>query len=92
MELVNPVVQTSGVGVIVTFFLGSGTVLEPGEAVEVGLAFERSLLQVITAVRGLLENKGELSNGTDNLLQGIADKHEEFIYLLQQRNTATYQR
>jgi hypothetical protein len=33
----------------------------------------------------LLESKGQLSSGTDNLLQGIADKHEEFVYLLKQR-------
>jgi hypothetical protein len=33
----------------------------------------------------MLEQKGQLSNGTDNLLQGVADKHEEFVYLLKQR-------
>jgi len=36
-------------------------------------------------VYGVLEQKGLLSHGLDNMLQGIADKHEEFAYLLKQR-------
>ncbi len=32
-----------------------------------------------------LEKQGKLSHGIDNLLQGFADKHEEFAYLLKQR-------
>lgn len=32
-----------------------------------------------------LECRGLLTNGTDNLLQGIADKQEELMYLLKQR-------
>jgi len=42
------------------------------------LAFERLVYET-------LESQGKLSHGIDNMLQGIADKHEEFAYLLQQR-------
>lgn len=36
-----------------------------------------------------LQAKGQLSHGLDNLLQGLADKHEEFIYLLSQKTSGT---
>jgi len=56
--------------------------------VNCSLGIERYVLNCVNDTRVALENKGQLSNGTDNLLQGIADKHEQFIYLLQQRQQA----
>jgi DNA-binding ferritin-like protein len=50
------------------------------------LAFEKM-------VYAILDERGQLSHGTDNLLQEIADKHEEHIYVLKQRTrTASYDR
>jgi len=43
------------------------------------------ILTLIPSVREALEARGELSAGTDNMLQSIEDKHEEFSYLLKSR-------
>ena len=58
----------------------------------------RTCLRTILALKIVyagLEKKGQLSYGTDNLLQGIADEHEGYVYLLKQRTqakTANYDR
>lgn len=46
---------------------------------------EKLIIQLVEAVMARLEAKGQLSRGLENLLGGIADKHEGFIYLLKQR-------
>lgn len=35
-----------------------------------------------------LEGRGEMTPGIANLLEGLADKHETFVYLLRQRASA----
>jgi hypothetical protein len=63
--------------------------------VVVSLNVERCVLDCIKTARSSLEGKSQLTDGTDNLIQGVADKHEEFVYLLQQRQggrTASYGR
>lgn len=47
---------------------------------QLSLEAERGLLQVIASAM-----KDDVTDGVSNLLQGIADKHESHIYLLQQR-------
>jgi hypothetical protein len=47
---------------------------------------EAHVLGAIKVVLKVLGSAGILSDGTENLLQDIADKHEEFVYLLKQRN------
>jgi len=64
----------------------------PAEMVSTSLDIVRCVLDCINAARLNLEHKGQLSDGTDNLLQGIADKHEEFLYLLQQRSMTAAER
>lgn len=50
------------------------------------LAVERTFCQeTVPAAKAQLLSQGELSEGLDNFLQGLADAHEENIYLLQQR-------
>lgn len=49
------------------------------------LAAELALLRAIDAVITSLQNTGRLSHGISNLLEGIADRHEQNVYLLQQR-------
>jgi DNA-binding ferritin-like protein len=53
---------------------------EPDKLVQLSLEAERALLQVIASAM-----KGDMTDGTQNLLQGVADKHETHVYLLQQR-------
>jgi DNA-binding ferritin-like protein len=48
---------------------------------EIGITAEKEFIAVIADMMS-----GELSDGVQNMLQGIADKHEEHLYLLQQRN------
>jgi len=48
--------------------------------VQLSLEAERGLLQVIASAM-----KGDMTDGAQNLLQGVADKHETHVYLLQQR-------
>ncbi len=50
--------------------------------VEVSLAAE---LFCLSSVKAVLDGS-EVSPGTSNLLEGVADKHESFVYLLQQRS------
>ena len=41
----------------------------------------------IAHAKKVLEDGGALTEGLDDLLQGIASKHEEFVYLLKQRTS-----
>lgn len=62
------------------------------------LVVESFCLTGIANMITLLEGSEQLSPGTSNLLEGIADTHETFIYLLKQRSqviaasTYTYRR
>lgn len=51
------------------------------------LMVEQCVVHCVSKARASLEARAELSDGTDNLLQGVSDKHEEFVYLLQQRTS-----
>jgi DNA-binding ferritin-like protein len=84
--LVHPVIQTAQIQALVKHFCGDIlTDPSPDAYALVSLTCEARLLTALNGVYGMLEQKGQLSNGTDNLLQGVADKHEEFVYLLKQR-------
>lgn len=84
-DLVCP--KTLSVLVAKLVFFWCQTPVEPTaqDMVGVSLSVERCVVDCLKAARASLETKGALSDGTDNLLQGVADKHEEFLYLLQQR-------
>lgn len=97
--LVQPLLQAGHMTRIVWMFHpqeAQETQLGPDSYAATSLAFEKHLLDVIPILRGRMEVAGRLSLGTDNLLQGISDKHESFTYLLQQRtkvgSTYTYDR
>ena len=53
--------------------------------VEVSLKGELYCLELIKSVIELMESDSTLSHGISNLLEGLADLHETFVYLLQQR-------
>lgn len=81
--IIPPVQFVQAVGQFVSNF--ASKTLEPPEMLMSSLEIEKTIISTISSVRQGLEANGELTDGIDNLLQGIADKHEEFIYLLQQR-------
>ncbi len=85
VNLFDPVVQAEMVGGTVKQ-MAPGGFKNPDGFVAAGLGAEQYLLDLIEMARQRLADKGQLSYGTDNLLAGIADKHEEHVYLLRQRS------
>lgn len=84
-NLVCPKTQSALVRDLIDYWCQSGAELNPHVMVAVSLTIERSVLEFIKTIKARLSAQDQLSEGTDNLLQGVADKHEEFVYLLQQR-------
>lgn len=66
-------------------FFGQGS--NPDEMVAISLKAEMVCLNCIAKVLDTKELEGTLSHGLSNMLEGVADKHEEFVYLLQQRHS-----
>lgn len=103
---VDPFLQATGVQMVVAFVCGhtKDDTMQPSlEAHTPELMVERSLrgevkfLKVLEASIQALGEFGKLSPGTSNLLEGVSDKHETFVYLLRQRSQSkqaayTYQR
>lgn len=58
---------------------------DPQSYVASSLKAERWVLDHLRQVAAAMKDTGTLSRGTDNLLAGIEDKHEEHVYLLTQR-------
>ena len=94
--LAHPVLHAKHVSAVVqSFYEGAPVSPNPNEYALISL---RAVLRTLVAIKVLyatLEQQGLLSLGTDNLVQGVADKHEEFVYLLKQRTasrTASYNR
>lgn len=58
------------------------------DLVKRSLLGEAVLIGSITHVKKALEAAGALTEGLEDLLQSIASKHEEFVYLLKQRAAA----
>lgn len=86
IALVNPVINAMHVAAIVSeLYEGSEVGATPDRYVEISLRAETRFLAFMRIIAGLMKGKGQLSRGTDNLLQGIEDKHEEHVYLLKQR-------
>lgn len=63
---------------------------EPESMVRASLRVEALVLAVINQCLETLKARGGLTNGIDNLLQGAADLHETFVYLLRQRLPSAY--
>jgi DNA-binding ferritin-like protein len=84
--LVQPLMQMSHMVAFSKLFYSDAPVVPAPE--EMPLLSLRALLKsalVLQMAYGSLQAKGLLSNGIDNLLQGIADKQESLMYLLKQR-------
>ena len=63
----------------------ASTIPQSSDLARKSLAAELNFLKVIDCCRNSLEECGQLTNGVDNMLQDIADKHEGHVYLLKQR-------
>jgi DNA-binding ferritin-like protein len=88
VEYVGPVIQMAHQAVLVAYAQPEG--LEgPANFPACSLAVVKMAIALVEAVRADLTALNMLSSGTDNMLQGIADKHEEFVYLLNQRTAKT---
>lgn len=57
----------------------------PGDAAASMLVAEKSFLKQVCAIIHALGSVQQLTPGIENLVQGIADKHEEHVYLLTRR-------
>jgi hypothetical protein len=53
--------------------------------IDVSLRAETHLLDCVRRLSEEMKANGDLTRGTDDLLAGIEDKHEEHFYLLRQR-------
>lgn len=85
-SLVDPVTQAKHLAYCVgKCYEGAKAEEGPNGMVQISLRKEYYVLAAVKVVLHELAKAGILSDGTENLLQGIADKHEEFVYLLKQR-------
>lgn len=61
------------------------TIPQPDQLFAESLRREKAFLDVIDHLLNSMTMRGTLTNGIENLVQGIADTHESHVYLLQQR-------
>jgi len=81
--LIDPVEQANQVGIFLKGLKGSYT---PDEMVQSSLTGEMLCLEHIEKFLNNLKETDRLTSGLSNLLEGMADKHETFVYLLRQRS------
>lgn len=81
------IVASVQAGLLLTFIQNCGIARTPEEMVSSSLRGELAILNLVNQVLNSFEQSGTLTHGTSNLLEGVADKHESFVYLLQQRGT-----
>jgi len=84
-DLVCPKTQTRLAADLTEIWCDSAEEPTSFDMVAISFKVEQCVVSCLKTAREALEAKGQLSDGTDNLLQGVSDKHEEFLYLLQQR-------
>lgn len=61
----------------------------PSDLVDIALKGELLLTKGVAFLKKEIQAAGALTEGLDDLLQAIASKHEEFVYLLRQRSDKT---
>jgi len=87
VSLVNPLRQVHLMHAMMEALYGSFAEPSPDQMVRLSYDFEVKVLALIKAAIAALEQSGSLSHGISNLLEGAADAHEVFIYLLGQRKS-----
>lgn len=83
-KAVNPVENTAAAAKILSELMSDED--EPSTYSDTAVKAERQFVQAVADALNLMEKEGELTDGVEDLLQGIASKHEEHLYLLQQRS------
>lgn len=63
---------------------------EAPDRASISLAAEAFVLDELKRTLDGYENEGKLTPGISNLLEGVADKHESFVYLLKQSSPNDY--
>lgn len=82
---VNPQLMYSQVLKLLSGVGSASTIPQSSDLARNSLMVELNFLKVVDSCRSSLEESGLLTNGVDNMLQDIADKHEGHVYLLKQR-------
>jgi len=78
--------QVSFIHEIVKTLMGEPVAAPPPEAlVAISLQGETAFLGALAQIKQGIEDNGGMTDGLEDLVQGIASKHEEFVYLLKQR-------
>lgn len=84
--LVDPVVQSNHqLAFVHGLYRMAPASMSPDACVLLSLIAVYNVLVHVPIVRSKLSEAGQLTPGVDNLLQEVADHHEEFGYLLKQR-------
>lgn len=65
---------------------------QPENLVDISLMGELIFLSTLREIKESIESQGGMTDGLEDLIQGTASKHEEFVYLLKQRSAYTYDR
>jgi len=76
---------TSQVHKLVSSTTMGSTIPQSSELARKSLTAELTFLKILDSMIDSLGECGLLTNGVDNMLQDIADKHEGYVYLLKQR-------
>lgn len=87
INLVCPKTQAAIVGYLVELWCTESLDVSAAKMVQTSLEVENCVIACLREAKKNLEARDGLTEGTDNLIQGIIDKHEEFVYLLQQRQS-----
>lgn len=85
-ELVHPVMQLEMMTRFLTVYMGENSTSFPRtyDLLLVAYNAEKMFKGFVLLTLETLEKNGELTPGIENMLGGIADKHEEHVYLLSQ--------
>lgn len=85
-DLIHPVEQNNQMGTFIKLFIGDNPSSFPRSFDLLKIAFNAETLfnGFVTTTLETLQKNNELTPGIENMLGGIADKHEEHIYLLSQ--------
>lgn len=57
-----------------------------GRIAELALIYTKQLVKIGEGTSAVLKEMDQLTYGTDNMMAGLADLHEGYVYLLNQRN------
>jgi len=81
--------QASQLNELVTSLHAGQALPEESELAKRSLEAERSFIKVVSAMLASLKQTNAMTDGVENMLQGIVDAHESHVYLLRRRCSDT---